>query len=580
MKSRWFAYSMLVCLLCVLSCQGDDSEGGGSTFLEVVSFAPDAGRDDVQVDIVIGLRVSEPIDASTLTSETFFLAGPDGAIVPSTVTVLDEPNAAPGERGTGALLTPDAPLAVLSEYTVTVTTGLRSTSGRSLEEDFAWSFTTLDAAWGEAEWIEPLGTGNSGQQAIAVDEELNAIAIWTFDTEAGGAIYANRYTRIDLWEEEPEQISDGAGDAANPGLAVDAAGNAFAVWVRSTSVADTNIWANRYDAETGSWGNAALLQEGDITRARLPSVAADPSGNAIAVWVQVDEDTNRDVIRAIRYEPGTGWGSAATIGSPQFTVSTTDVGMDDQGGAIAVWDQLSGAVGGRIIRANRYTPGVGWRDLAEVEDVKSDDATTAEGVRLDVGANGDAFVIWTQNAPAEGDRNDVYASRFSGGAWTVDPERIDGYEGGDKSTPDVAVDATGTAYAVWLQNEEFGADDRIDNVWLAEYAPGSSWADPVLIEPPSEDPTDDGDAIAPRVDVNRVGNVFVVWSQIEGSWPSIWSNRRDPSTSWVATNAEPIEDFPAAASRPIIAVDEARHAHALWRHSAEDFRSMRTNRFE
>ena len=580
MKSRWFAYSLLLCLLCVLSCKGDGGGGGGSAYLEVVSFAPDADRNDVQVEIVIGLRVSEPIDPSTLTSDTFFLTGPDGAIVPSTVMVLDEPNAGPGVMGTGALLTPEAPLEVLTEYIVTVTTGLASTTGLSLEEDFDWSFTTLDAAWGEAEWIEPLGTGNSGQQALGVDEDLNAIAIWTLDTEAGGAIFANRYTRIALWGEEPEQISDAAGDAANPRLAVDVAGNAFAVWVRTISASETNIWANVYDAEAGSWGEAALLQEGDITRARLPSVAADPSGNAIAVWVQVDEDTGGELIRAIRYEPGVGWGSAVTIGASQFTVSNTDVGMDDQGAALAVWDQLSGGSGGRIIRANRFTPGMGWRDLAEVEDVKSDDATTAAGLRLDVGANGDAFAIWTQNAPAEGDRNDVYASRFSGGAWAVDPQRIDVYDAGDKSTPDVAVDGEGTAYAVWLQNEEFGAGDRIDNVWLAEYARGSGWAGPVLIEPPAEDPTNDGDASAPRVDVNRTGNVFVVWGQIAGSWPSIWSNRRDPSTSWVATNAETIEDFAAAANGPIIAVDEARHAHALWRHSAENVRSMRTNRFE
>ena len=133
------------------------------------------------------------------------------------------------------------------------------------------------------------------------------------------------------------------------------------------------------------------------------------------------------------------------------------------------------------------------RDLADVEDVKSDDTTTADGLRLDVGAKGDAFVVWVQNAPSEGDRNDVYASRFSGGAWSIEPKRIDVYDGGDKSTPDMAVDGTGAAYAVWLQNEEFDAGDRIDNVWLTEYAPGSDWANPVLIEPPSEDPNDDGD---------------------------------------------------------------------------------------
>jgi len=569
MKSRWFAYALLGSVLCVFSCKGG---GGGPTFLEIVSFAPDAGRDDVQVELRIGVRMSERIDPSTLTSEAFFLTGPDGAVVPSTVSVLDEPDADPTQMGTGAVLTPDEPLDVITEYTVTVTTGLLSTNGKSLEEDFDWSFMTIDAAWGEAEWIEPLGLGNSAEHQIAVDEELSAMAVWTLEDEAGRDLYANRYTRVELWEEEPELISDALGDAANPKLAADAAGNAFAVWERSTPGSDLNIWANRYDVEAGSWGDAALLQNGDVTRARSPSVAADPSGNAIAVWVQIDE-IGRDVIRAIRYEPGPGWGNAVTIGSPEFNASMTDVGMDDEGAAIAVWNPLAGGVGGRVLRANRYTPGVGWLEVSEVEDVKSDDTTAADGFRLDVGANGDAFVIWEQSGETE-PRNDIWAARFSEGVWETDGQRIDVYDADDKSTPDIAVDGTGTGYATWSQ-----ADADFENIYVAEYT-GSTWGDPVLIEPRNDEPSEDGNATAPRVDVNRAGNVFVVWRQIWGRWPSIWSNRRDPNTSWDPANAEQIEDFPAAANRPRIAVDEARHAHALWVHTAENTLNVRTNRFE
>ena len=68
--------------------------------------------------------------------------------------------------------------------------------------------------------------------------------------------------------------------------------------------------------------------------------------------------------------------------------------MDDQGGAIAVWNPAAGGVGGRVIWANRYTPGSGWGDAVLI---KSDETTSADGFGLDVGANGDAFVIWMQD---------------------------------------------------------------------------------------------------------------------------------------------------------------------------------------
>jgi hypothetical protein len=254
--------------------------------------------------------------------------------------------------------------------------------------------------------------------------------------------------------------------------------------------------------------------------------------------------------------------------------------VDDQGRAIAVWNPLAGGVGGRVLQANRYTPNEGWLEPVDVEDVKSDDTTTADGFRLDVGPNGDAFVIWEQSSETE-PRDDIWTARFAGGVWEA-PERIDDYDADEKSSPDIALDGTGNGYAVWSQTDEDLSqnDGDIQNIWVAEFTPGARWDNPILIEPKNENPDDDGDATTPRIDVNRDGNVFVVWGQVWDQWPSIWSNRRDPDTSWNADNAERIEDFPSAANQPIVAVDEARHAHSLWRHSEGNTRSTRTNRFE
>jgi hypothetical protein len=574
MNSRCLAYVLLGSVSFGLACKG----GGdvAPSFLEIIEAAPENGREDVQVEVRIAVRVSDRIDPDTLTSETFFLTDEDGTVVPSTLTILDEPNAEPSQMGTAAELKPDEPLTILTNFTVTVTADLMSTGGLALEKDFDWGFKTLDAEWGESEWIEPLGPGTSSTQEIALDEQLNAIAVWEIDDGVGTSIYANRYTRTDLWG-EAEPIDDGNGGATNPKLAVDGAGNGFAIWVRTEAgTSNRNIWANRYDVDEGRWGAAALLQNGDVTRARAPSVAADRSGNAVAVWVQIDLDTNREVVRAIRYEPGAGWGDAETIGSPGTSIAAaiTDVGMDDQGNAIAVWDPPAGPAGqgGRVLWANRYTPGSDW---AGAVPIKSDETTSADGFRLDVGANGDAFVIWVQDNGDEIEpRNDIWAARFAGGDWSV-PDRIDRHEGDNKSAPDIAVDGAGVAYAVWSQ-----LDPAFANIWAAQYTPDTpgSWGTPELIEPENPDPTEDGDATVPRVDVNRAGNVFVVWRQIWDQWRSVWSNRRDPGTTWMT--AERIEDIPETAFLPIIAVDEARHAHALWLHSDSDTLKLRTNRFE
>ena len=80
--------------------------------------------------------------------------------------------------------------------------------------------------------------------------------------------------------------TDNAGDATDPQIAIDANGNALAVWSQSDGTR-TNIMANRYSAASGTWGAAALI-ETDNGNADSPQIAIDGNGNALAVWPQHD----------------------------------------------------------------------------------------------------------------------------------------------------------------------------------------------------------------------------------------------------------------------------------------------------
>jgi len=567
MKSRWLAYRLLFVglILIGVACKGDGEPE--SQYIQVLVIEPETGRTDVPVLARIGFRIDARIDAETLSSETFFLTDGDGVRVPATVFVGVDDEAT-------AELRPDESLAVLTTFTVTVTTGLRSTDGRSLEQDYEWTFTTLDATWGVAEWLEELGTGTASQPQIAVDGQLNALSVWRYadfrEEPNPTFLYANRYTRKDLWG-DPVQIDDGSGSAENPKLAADDAGHGFAIWERRTgSGTSSNIWTNRCDTD-GVWGTAELLQNGEVTPAGRASLAADPAGNAIAVWAQDDLITlGAQVVWAIRYDSVAGWGAAASIDNGVPTggqlVINTAVGMDDAGRAIAIWSRQT--VGGNVIWANRFTPGSGW---GTAELIKADTETSAVGARLDVGPSGDAFAVWVQK---EGTRDDIWGARFSGSSWEA-PQRLDVNDEVPKRDPDVAVDGSGVAHVVWSQR-----DPDFANIYARQYSPGSGWdAEPELIEPPNEKPEDDSDAINPRIAVNAEGNAFVVWNQNDADWASVWSNHFDPGTGWMV--AQTIEKRDRAAGLPRIAVDAARHAHAVWPHShapGEDW--VRTNRFE
>jgi hypothetical protein len=73
-----------------------------------------------------------------------------------------------------------------------------------------------------------------------------------------------------------------AGSASEAGVAVDPSGIAVAVWKQFDEQGD-NIWANR-STPNGGWGTAERIDTDDRGTLSFPGVAMDPSGNAVAVW--------------------------------------------------------------------------------------------------------------------------------------------------------------------------------------------------------------------------------------------------------------------------------------------------------
>jgi hypothetical protein len=121
-----------------------------------------------------------------------------------------------------------------------------------------------------------------------------------------------------------------------------------------------------------------------------------------------------------------------------------------------VWEQYD-ATGRRNIMANRYTPSGGW---------------------------GTATLIETDNGSAD-------------------------------SPPQVAMDGSGNAIAVWTQHDA----NYYYNIMSNRYTPSGGWGTAVLIE------TDNGDAAYPQVAMDGSGNAIAVWQQSDRTRTNIWANR-------------------------------------------------------
>ena len=397
----------------------------------------------------------------------------------------------------------------------------------------AWGFPVMPVAaspgfvWGTAELIET-DADDAFRPQVAMDALGNAVAVWP---QLGG-IWANRFVPGIGWG-TAEPIETDAGGVFGLQVAVDPQGNAVAVWDQHDGTR-SNIWANRFVPGLG-WGTAELI-ETDAGTAFSPQVAIDPQGNAVAVWNQ--HDGTRRNIWANRFVPGLGWGTAEPIetddaGSAVFP----QVAVDSQGNATAVWRQTDGT---RFnIWANRFVPGVGWGTAELIET----DAGHAGFPQVAVDSQGNATAVWDQSAS-------IWANRFVPGLGWGTAELIETGTGG-VSNAQVAVEPKGNATAVWRQSA---------SIWANRFVPGVGWGTAELVE------TDAGVAFDPQVAVDSQGNAVAVWNQHDGTRSNIWANRFVPGVGW--GTAEMIETDAGDAFNAQVAVEPKGNATAVWRQSA------------
>ncbi len=211
--------------------------------------------------------------------------------------------------------------------------------------------TNAQGQWGGATVISNTAGGAIVPQ-IAMDAGGNAVAAWPQYNGVGYDYWTNRYTSGVGWGTAVLIETDASGT-----IAVDSNGNAIAVYGKNDGTRN-NVWAKRYVAGSG-WGTPTLIENYDAGNTVASQIAMDPSGNAIVVGRQFDGV--RWNAWANRYNAVNGsWGTATLIETNDGNIDTGAlvVTMGHGGDAIAAWSQYDGTH--YNIWTNRYSLGSGW----------------------------------------------------------------------------------------------------------------------------------------------------------------------------------------------------------------------------
>lgn len=470
---------------------------------QVVTTSPTNGATDVDPAAPITATFSKDMDASSITTSSFYLDDPyiqTSASLSGTAT---------------AVLTPLAPLPLLSTFNVTITTAVKDTIGTPMESDFLWSFTTHVGSW---QGVGTLGGNLTSQPRVAIDSRGDAIVAWY---NANLDVYANYFDgETGAWK-GATSIESGAGNASGPSVGIDDNGNATVVWSQ-VSGGTRYIYRNTYTKGSG-WGTETTISTFS-SDATSPRIAMNPGGDAVVVWLQNKFGYLTPYAADLK---GGVWGSPVALHADMTAQdSAPRVAIDSGGNAVAIWKRDTNQ-----IFADSHVVGGSWGGETFIGS-----ATFAGEVAIS--DSGKSTIVWI-------DSSYIWASASTGGGWTP-PERISTLQPAFGQR--VAMDPFGNAIAVWYVS--LGAfDARI----MANRLTGSGWGAEVQV-------TQTGaEAYSPSIGMDRQGNAHVVFNQ--GSSDVYDSHFLVSSLTWGA----PVQiDGGNTGSGPEIAVNPGGYAVSAW----------------
>ena len=365
---------------------------------------------------------------------------------------------------------------------------------------------------------------------IASDGSGNIVAIWREVDGDSSAIRATSRSEGGAWS-SARRISTPATDTESPRLAMDRLGNAVAVWQRSTGQ-DSVVQAAIRSA-SGTWSGPQNLSEPDDVA--FNADVAVRAGNITAVWTVLRD--RRTIIESSSRTVAGSWTPVQTLSGPAGNTSAPVVGVDDQGGAVAVWRWSDGAF--LVVQAAvRSKDGV-W----SAPEVLSGPGRSASQPQVAMDASGNAVVAWVRSNGSW--LAAQVASRPAGGKWEAVQNLTQ--RGGNARHLDLTMNSRGDAAVTWIQGRLQATADL-----LSSFRPAGSrrWNRALVTEGWSR--------LGARIALDEQGNATAVWT---GSW-TISASFKPAGEAWQTNYL--LSSYESYSIHPAVTTPRPENATAVW----------------
>lgn len=295
-------------------------------------------------------------------------------------------------------------------------------------------------------WSEPVELSDPESDAdeprIAIDEQGTVTAIWTAGELNGyGVVEAATRPAGGDWG-EPVELSDGL--ASQPQVAVDPQGEVTAVWTLLDTARDDGVIQSKTRPAAGEWSPEAVDVSGAGALASEPTIAVDAQGDATAVWGRRDIPAPNGFLTFVQTAQRVDgvWSTPFTLSNEDGLAGDVDVTVDPQGNATAIWFYWGTA---RFVQVRSRTAAGTWGQTATLSK-KSGSLEPQEGeLQVVADADGDVTALWGSWAAP----NLIVRSAHLevGGTWST-PLTLSA-PGSYSLWPQMAVAPQGYVTAVW-----------------------------------------------------------------------------------------------------------------------------------